>query len=253
MRTILLAGIAAFTLALPFAAHAQETGKGILDLPAGHTVLNVSATEREEVDQDTLVANLRYEAENKDAKALQNEINTAMKKAVDAAKAVEGVKVYTQQYYVYEYNPNPQPIPEHQKNEGYEKMWRGQQGIQLKSKSADELLELTGKLQEMGLVMEGLQYMLSPEKAQDIQESLMEDALVKIKAKAERAAKALGKKEVEMLEINVDNGGYFPQPYARNMMAMDAGMAKAEMAAPVAEPGQSEINMTVTARVLLKP
>lgn len=249
MRILTLTTLCA--LALPLSAHAQDTGKGIFDLPAGHMVINLSAIERVEVDQDLLVARLRYEGENKDATALQNEINAMMKKAVDLAKADAAIKVTTQQYYVYPVDP-PQPHEGKTPATPEERKWRGSQELELKSEKAENLLELTAKLQDMGLATSGLSYTLSPDKAQDTQENLMEAALEKLNQKAQRAAKALGKSGADLLEINVDSGGYYPQPVMMHAMAMDSG-AMGKRAAPVAAPGQTEITMTVSAKALLKP
>lgn len=253
MRLLTLATLCA--IALPLPALAQE--KGLFDLPAGQTVINLSTVERVEVDQDLLVARLRFEGENKDARALQDQINTTMKKALDAAKAKPDVKVTTQQYYVYPVDPiepvDPAPHKTNEPKEKAERTWRGSQDIEIKSAKADTLLELAGALQDMGLVMSGLSYTLSPDKAQETQESLMESALAKLGKKADRAAKALGKSGADLLEVNVDSGGYYPQPVMMRAMAADSSMSMKEMAAPVTAPGQTEITMTVSAKALLKP
>lgn len=224
-------------------AQAQDLNT-LLDIPKGATLINLSATERVEVEQDLLIANLRYQAENKDATAVQDEVNSKMQAAVDAAKKVESVKIKTQQYYVHEYDRS------RGKSSRKDMVWRAQQGLQIKGKKADDLLELAGKLQEMGLVMNGLNYAVSPELLEETRNNLLEDALGKLRTKAERTSAALGKKSTEFLQINVDtNGGY--QPRMHRAMAMDVSMAKAEMSAPVAEPGESQISLTVRANALL--
>lgn len=238
---------ALFCVFLSTAAMAQDY-KTILDLPEGAALVSLSASERVEIEQDMLIATLRYEADNADPSALQDEINKAMQKAVEAAKKVSSVKVSTQQYYVYEYDPNQgKPLAASQK------MWRGQQGLMIKGKKADDVLKLVADLQTMKLKMEGLTYTVSPELLEETRESLLENALVKLKAKADRTAKALGKSSSELKQINVDIGGYYPQPYmARGGAVMDAMAMKAEVAAPVAAPGESEITLTVNAQALLK-
>lgn len=241
----LLLPMAVFAMAVP--AMAQDTPPPA-HLPPGQTMLNISATERTEVQQDLLVASLRYEKEGTDAKAIQNDINTAMKKALDAAKGVATVDVATEQYYVYPYDPDPAMT---EKTGEAKTVWRGAQGIELRSAKPDDLLKLTGELQDMGLMMSSMSYTLSPDKADEVKDSLMEKALIKVKARAERAAKALNKSSTELVEISVDsNTPDFPRP----MMSMMKGMEAADaMATPSAEPGQSEITLTVTARALLKP
>jgi predicted secreted protein len=221
-----------------------DTTDTILSMPDGQVILNISATERREVEQDLLVANLSYVANNKDARALQNEINEAMAAALKTAKKVEEVKVNTGSYQVYE----------RQIARTKEKEWHGQQSMTLKSKDADELLELVGKLQDMKLNMNGLNYMLAPETAVEVQDALMEDALKQLQTRANRAAKALGKSSAELRDVNVNGGGVPHQPrhYGRGaVMAMES--ADMGMAAPVAASGESTITLTVNARVLLKP
>lgn len=257
IRTALLGTVAALLLALPHDAQAQDGGKSILDLPAGHTIINLSTTERVEVDQDLLVATLRYESENTNARTLQNEINTLMKKALDEAKATPAVKVTTQQYYVYPHDIEPpKPVEKtggDSKPAKSERIWRGSQSLEIKSTQADDLLALVGKLQDMGLVMNGMAYTLSPDKAEETRDNLMEAALETLQVKAKRAAKALGKNETNLLEVNVDAGGYYPQPMMMRAMAMDASAGMEKVAAPVAAPGQTEITMTVSTRALIKP
>ena len=251
MRFLLLTALLA-AFSAPVLAQDYQT---VLDIPEGSTLVSLSATERVEVDQDLLVASLRYETENKDAKKLQSDINEIMKQALAKAKSVASVKVATQQYYVYpyDYDPNPQPIQPGEAPRKLERTWRGQQGIEIKGKNADDLLTLVSALQELGLAMNGLNYTVSPELLEETRESLLETALTKLKSKADRTAKALGKTQSDLLQINVDIGGYYPQPMmARMDMAGGAEMAMAKMDAPVAAPGQSEVTLTVSAQAMLK-
>lgn len=250
MRFLAIAAFLLFT-SLPAAAQDYQT---VLDIPEGATLVSLSATERVEVDQDLLVASLRFEGQDNDPKKLQNDINEIMKQAIEKSKAAKDVKFSTQQYYVYphDYDPNPRPLEVGEPPRKLERTWRGQQGIELKSKQADVLLALVAELQVLGLTMNSLDYTVSPELLEETRESLLETALLKLQSKAERTAKALGKTKSNLLQINVDIGGYYPQPMMARGMAMDAGMAKMEMAAPVAAPGQNEITLTVAAQALLK-
>jgi len=244
MRLLLtVAALAALTF--PMTANAQDY-KTLLDIPEGSTLINLSATERVEVEQDLLVANLQFKFENKDPKVVQNEVNKVMKKAMDEAQDEKHVKAKTQQYYVREYDLN-----RGKKGTRRNMVWRGQQGLQIKGKKADDLLELVGELQGMGLTLNGLNYQVSPELLEETRNSLLEGAMEKLMVKAERTAKAIRKDDVDFLQINVDMGNGYVQPrmYAKSM-AMSADVA--EMAAPVAAPGESTINMTVSAKALLR-
>lgn len=246
--SVLALAMMAPVTALP--ALAQNALPLAVSLPEGQTVLNIAATERAQIQQDLLIATLRVDQEGSDAKTIQNDINALMKKALDAAKAVPEVKASTGQYYVYQNDPNPRPVEKGQT--ALPKTWRGSQSMELRSTSADILLKLVGDLQEAGLVVGGLSYTLSPDKADQAKDALMEQALAKVTARAERAAKAMNKASMALIEVNVDTSDNIGQPYMMRAMAMESS-GSAKMATPVAEAGETEITLTVTAKALLKP
>ena len=236
----------ALFLTLPTLTHAQYKDP-VFELDEDDSLLHISATERREVDQDLLIANLRIEVENKDNKFVQNEINKAMKKALDLSKGYKDVKTITRGYNVYKYDKNRSKT-----NRTPIMVWKGSQSVQLKSKNSEELLELAGKIQGAGFVMGGLNYTLSPAKAAAIQDEMLEAALEKLSARAQRAAKALGKKSAELKEINTQ-GNYNPvQPVYHRGAKMEMMSMSADMAAPVASPGETTITMSVNAKALLR-
>lgn len=243
MRLIISLAFAAIMLS-PALAQAQCGGTdALLELPEGQAIMSITATERSTVEQDLLIANLSYVVEKNDAKEVQNEINEAMTKALSTAKKVEEVKASTGSYQVYETT-----VPRTK-----EKKWRGSQTITLKSKDADALLELAGKLQDMKLTMNGLNYTLDPDTAAEMQDNMMEAALVKLQTRANRAAKALGKSSAELRDVSTQGSAPpIPMPHmARGAMMMaDAEMA---MATPVASAGETTLILTVSARAILKP
>lgn len=241
MKHIALGFTALFLLILP--AHAQDNP--LLMLPEGQSTLNISATERIEVAQDLLIATLRYEFKSKDPRRVQNEINKKMKEALDLANTLKDTKVKTLGYNVYERNERVDNTQNHIK------VWYGSQSMQIKGKDSTDILELTGKLQDIGLNMNGLQFSLSPEKAQEIQDGLLEDALKKLQTRAERAAKALGKSTAELRAIDV-GGNYRPTYKTHRSHAVMAMAASDEMAAPVAQGGDTTITLTVNATAILK-
>ena len=232
-------------ISLPTQAQDYKT---VLDLPDGATLVTLSATERQTIGQDLLVATLRYEAEDKNPRTVQNEINTAMKKALDKAKSYDSAKAATLQYNIYEYDIN-----RGKKNLAPEKVWKGEQGLMVKGKDQEQLLKLVGEMQDLGLKMSGLNYQVSPELLEKTRDDMLEAALTKLTSKANRTAKAIGKSKAEMKKINVDmGGGYHPQPrYAAKAMMMSADSAES-MAAPVASAGEDEITLTVNAEALLR-
>jgi predicted secreted protein len=227
-------------------------------IPEGQTYITLSATEQKDIVQDQLQAGLRIEVEDRDAKKVQDKINEAMKRAVSAAKDVPDVKVSTGQYYVYSYDPSPvPPIPATAGEPNPRLIWKGTQTLDLLSKDSQKLLDLSGKVQAMGFMMNGLNYILSNEKSEAQKDELLTSALLKIKNRAALVAKTLDKRGYDIVELTVDNAGFGGGEPPVPMMAMRGvasdGMAEAKMATPVAEPGQSQVSLTVTAKVLLRP
>lgn len=186
-KSLLTIAIALISFTLPAIAMQSK------DLPTNHdgSYLNISVTEQMDVKEDLLISSMRIEKEGVDLKYIQDEINLMMSKAVKMAKEVEDITVSTEQYYVYQYNQD-QNI-DNKKDKVKKKMWRGTQVLSLKSKSSEALLTLIGKLQNEGLLIQSLNYTLSNEKREVIRDSMIEAAIAKLKQRAIRVAKALGK------------------------------------------------------------
>lgn len=212
-------------------------------LPEGQTLISLSVTEKVSVEQDTLTAVLRIEREDKNAQTLQREINVTMAQALELSEGIDSVKVSTGYYSVYQYNAAPQ-------GGRADKFWRGAQSITLEGLDAQSVLELAGKMQEIGFVMNNLNYSVSTERADEIRDGLMESAIGRAKANAERAARALGKSSVDIATISIDDAMAYSQPMmmARSM-ALDSS---AESTSPVAEAGESEVSLTVRVQAVAK-
>jgi len=204
-------------------------------LPEGQTLITLSVTERVQVEQDTLIATLRVERDHRDAVALQSEINAAMAQALETVEGDEAVKVSTGYYSVYQYNTSPQGG---RNNE----VWRGSQSLTLEGQDAAKILALAGEIQEQGFLMSELSYVLSTARADEVRDSLMESAIARATANVERAARAMGKTDVDIAVLDVDAALGYAQPM---MMARGVAMDAMEMAAPVAEAGESEVSLTV--------
>ncbi|MGE4312763.1 MAG: SIMPL domain-containing protein [Pseudobdellovibrionaceae bacterium] len=215
--------------------------------PEGAVILNLSASETMTLEQDQLNASLRAEVTDKDAKVVQNKINDVMGKALKKAKAVDAVKTSTGSYNVYQ---NYRPVTKD--GEKTVEEWRGQQTIDLVSTDKEALLDLVTELQDQGLIINNLNYTLSDKKQESVRDELMTKALKKLQTRAEVAGKALGKSSIQFIEINTDGGFMPPQPVPM-MARMEMAGAAADMKQAVAEAGESDIAMTVTARILLKP
>ncbi|MDO8908567.1 MAG: SIMPL domain-containing protein [Pseudohongiella sp.] len=212
-------------------------------LPEGQTLITLTLTERTRVGQDTLTADLRIEVDDRDPAVVQNRINTVMAEALELTRNIDGVSVATGYYGIYQFNRNPA-------GNRADEMWRGSQNITLESRDSAKVLELAGQLQAKGFLMNQLSYSLSTEQADEVRDSLMEAALVRAQQKAERAARALGKSNVELASVDIDSqsGGYYPPVMMRSM----AADARTEMAAPVADAGETEVTLTVRVQAVAR-
>ena len=234
-------------MALPVTAEAQVNYE-MNNLKPGEVLMNLDATERTEVSQDTLTARLEYVVTGKDRNAVQNEINKKMKDVLDEAEDEKTVQFSTENYHVYMMH---EPRPMDSRDKPVVEKWRGQQQVMLKSTDSEALLELAGELQAMNLTMVNLSYMLSPESYEKVSDSLMEAALKKLQARADAAADALGKSGAELIRVDLGSNGNNPRP---PMMAMArAESMEMDMQAPSAKPGMTEVTMSVSATALLKP
>jgi predicted secreted protein len=248
MNKIISLLVLAYFVSSPL-AEAAESAQGV-----SGTFVTLSAMDQKKVEQDLLVASLRIEIDNKNARVVQQEINEVMQKAMDVVKSESTIKVSTGNYYVYSYDPNPSPQPLSQSEQRKRMVWKGSQTIDLQSKDAQKILDIVAKIQDMGFAMNGLNYILSSELAEAQKDELLVGALNKIKAKADLVSKTLGKSGYDIVEVNID-GSYMPQP--QPPMMMKAGRAEMmvadSMGSPVAAPSETDVSLSVSARILLKP
>ena len=249
LRTILVLSM----LSLPvLAAPASAQDNGLNLPPEGTTIINFSATEKRTVPQDLLIASLRIELDEGTPVEIQKKINESMKKALELAKGNSAFKVSTGFYSVYKYD-QPTVVNKETGEQETKPVWRGSQTIDIESKDATKLLDTVGKIQELGFAMNNLAYTISPEVADKVRDELMVEALKKLVAKADIVAKTLGKAKADLVDVNVDSGGPV-MPMYNTMLARGEAMAMvAGLPAPVAEAGETDLSLTVSARALIKP
>lgn len=231
-------------------AQAQDV-KTILDLEDGQSIMHISANAQQDVEQDLLIATLRFEAEDDDPVSLQNTINKTMADALATSKKEADVKVQTLGYSVYEFISPEERRKSKISGTDPQKSWKGQQSLRLESKNFETVLKLTGELQEKGLLMGGLSFQLSPEQHEIVQNALIQEALQKLTTRAQEAAKALGKSKAELRMIHVNNNGGYHTPVIHRGMMMESAAMSADIAPPVANAGETTVSLSVSAQALL--
>ena len=184
--------------------------------------------------RDLLRIELRVEATGPEAASVQSEINRRMAAALDRARQVPGVKVETGLYNVAEERPQNAP-----------RRWRGSQSVILTGKDADSMLKLAGALQADGLSTSSLAYETSPETVRGAEEDLTNEALAELDHRAAAVAEQTHLAVLRYRDLRVGNAETGGRPVPR--------FAMAAAAAPVAEPGEAVIRVTVEAELLLIP
>ena len=197
------------------------------------TVLHLSQTAERSVLRDLLRIDLRVEETGADPLAIQSSINRRIAAALDRAHQAQGVRVETGSYGVNEERPQTGPS-----------RWRGSQSLILRSKAADAALKLAGALQSDGLLMSSMAYEASPEVVRGAEEDLTAEALAALDRRAASIADKMHLSVLRYRDLHVGNAETEGRPVPRFA-------AMAAMAAPVAEPGEAMIRVTIEAELLL--
>ena len=197
-------------------------------------VLHLSQTAERPVVRDLLRIELRVEATGTDAPTVQSEINRRMAAALDRARQVQGVQVETGFYNVGEERPQNGPA-----------RWRGGQSVILTGKDAASMLKLAGALQSDGLSTSSLGYEISPETVRGAEEDLTAEALAALGHRAAEIAEQMHLSVLRYRDLHVGN--------AQTGGASVPRFATMAAPAPVAEPGEGKIRVTVEAELLLVP
>lgn len=216
-----------FILCAAGTAMAQATDQKV-------TVLHLSQTAERGVLRDLLRIELRVEETGADPLTIQSAINRRMAAALDRAHHVQGVQVETGSYGVSEERPQSGPS-----------RWRGSQSLILRSNAADAALKLAGALQSDGLLMSSMAYEASPETVRGAEEDLTAEALAALDRRAGSIADRMHLAVLGYRDLHVGNAETAGRPVPR--------FAAAAMAAPVAEPGEATIRVTIEAELLLAP
>jgi len=196
------------------------------------TVLHLSQTAERNAMRDLLRIDLRVEETGADPLTIQSSINRRMATALDRAHQVQGVQVETGSYEVGEERPQTGPS-----------RWRGSQSLILRTKAADAALKLAGALQSDGLLMSSMAYEASPEIVRGAEEDLTTEALAALDRRAASIADRMHLSVLRYRDLHVGNAETGGRPVPR--------FAAMAMAAPVAEPGDATIRVTIEAELLL--
>jgi len=206
-------------------------------MPPRPPTVTLSASATASVPNDRMHASLRAEADNVDAAAAANVVNTRMAKALALAKSAKGVDASTSGYSSFQITDKAQVT-----------RWRVAQTLKLEGSDFAALSSLVSQLQaDGGLVVDGTQFSVSEASRRKAEETLTQQAIKSWQARAGEAARGFGFDGWRVGNVSIQAGDSFrPQPVMR-AMSFEA------KAAPVAmEAGSSDVTVTVSGDAILE-
>jgi predicted secreted protein len=192
-------------------------------------------TEQKEVSNDEIMVTMAVERDNQDATKLSDEINRAIKAAIDTVHTYPSVKSSTSDYSI-------RPVYSRDKHLDH---WHGVSSIVLVSQNINDMAVLVQNLQKT-LLVKSTRYNVSPERKDKIQTSMIEAALKKFNAQAELISKNMGFKKYRLVNLNINNSGKPPRPvYAASRLSATS----AEVATPTFESGTTMIKVNISGTI----
>lgn len=236
--------IAILILSFCILTNTKAEDQSIVKLADGQTMILLTTTKQVDVPQDLLIASLRFDNEDKTARSVQSSINEKMAVALPLIKKIPSLKVETRQYYVQPIYNNKQSITK----------WHGSQTIIIQSDRPQDVLQLTSSLQDMGFLVNSLEYQLSPQKQEEVHDGLMEETITAINTRIKRISKTLNKPSFDLVELNVrDNIATMPRMYNKATQAMALSSQADTITPPSAEPGLTTVSLTIDAKAMVRP
>jgi len=231
-----LASLAVAALLAANASLAQQPPATALPASPSVTVTGAANTK---VQNDSMMAMVRAEAEQTTPGAAAADVNARMAKALAAAKATPGVEAKSAGYSTWQ-----------QWEKGKPGKWRVSQTLSLTGADFPALAALLTKLQdEDGLLVSSIAFSLAPETRRRAEDALTKEAIRAWQQRAATASEALGFAAWRPGRVSVSTGDYAPQP--RFDMMARAGAAPASAPPVAVEGGTTELTVTVSGDALL--
>ena len=215
-------------------------------LPAAHAdelhynLISLASEAREEVPNDWMRAVLALEVRDRDPARLAQALNRRVAQALAKARAFTEVRLQSQGY---------QTLAETD-DKGKFVTWRGQAQIAAESADFDRLGKLIGELQAEGLVVQGIDFTVSPKRRQEVEDALTQSAIGAFRQRARLAQQALNAPGFRVVDLQID-GGPEGAPYRPVMRMMSA--AKQDAVPLETSSGTTALVVRVNGRVQLDP
>lgn len=204
------------------------------------TVLHLSASTQREIANDQLVATLYVQDRQPQPAQLANRLNQLINRAQSDARGYKNVEVSSGSYNSW---------PTYNKS-GKIDGWQGRAELKLKSRDMAQGSELIAKLQGY-MLLEGVQFVVSDDARRAAEKAMIPEAIAALMEQAQIAAKALGKRTLNMHQLTIGNQS--PPPVPLLMRAKTLAMAAdAEVTPADWQPGRSQLQLQVNGQLELR-
>ncbi|WP_407927111.1 SIMPL domain-containing protein [Acetobacter garciniae] len=228
-----------FTLMAPMLLAGAHAGLAHAQTAPATTKLEISAQGSVEAPPDRLTATFRAQAQDKNVATAQQAVNAQIHQATEQASKAEGVSSAVLVYGVSETRPDKNTT-----------LWTARQVFTLTAANGKTLLPLAGQLQGNGLILEQLDWSLSPAQRQTLFLQAEKNAIADLKKQAEAMAASLGLHVLRFEHVSVSEENS-PRPMPVMFMAARAADGPATPPSSTAE--TQTVRAGATATVLLAP
>ena len=222
--------LAVLSLAALCQARAEDTPNG--------TQLDFTVTGEAHAAPTLLTVRLFGRADSTSAIEAQKTLNAHMADAMKMASGQAGIEAQAGSYLLSD------QTPDHGQTR-----WTARQDLSLSGKDAVPLLDLSGKLQSHGLMMDGLEWSLDSETREALLAQARTKALQKVRKEAEESAKTLGLHVVRLRQVRVSS----MEPGPRPVMLMAARASADSFTPPQGTPQEQTLRVTVNVQAELAP
>lgn len=195
LRSVLvLPSVLALGLApLPALARADST-PAPASPPADGTEIHLMQRVERTMSPDSMHVDLEAEIEGSDPSKAIAEVDRRMAAALERAKGASAVSAELGAHLVE---------PEHQTDSPVR--WRATQLLALRGKDYRTILTLTAQLQNLGLTVTAMRFVLAPETAKKVQDKMTQEALKALRGRAQEVAASLDMRVEHFRSFSIGN------------------------------------------------
>jgi predicted secreted protein len=205
-----------------------------------YNLISLTGEAREEVPNDWMRAVLALEVRDRDPARLAQALNRRVAQALAKSRAFAEVRLQSQGYQTFQETDD----------KGRFVTWRGQAQIAAESADFERLGALIGALQADDLVVQAIDFTVSPKRRQEVEDALTQSAIGAFRQRARLAQQSLNAPGFRVVDLQID-GGPEAAPYRSAMRMMSA--AKQDAVPLETQSGTTALVVRVNGRVQLDP